>query len=174
MSEVILRSATESDLPVLTAFRGQMFRDMGWTDEERLEQLAPRYEAYLRERWGVGEFASWIAEQDGQAVGAVSVLWERVPPTVRNLSGRQAYILGLYVVPSGRRQGIARRLLESALTYARDEGADVVALHYSPAGRGLYEQLGFVESPEMRLFTDAASASWSPGAPAHTAADDAD
>jgi GNAT superfamily N-acetyltransferase len=119
-------------------------------------------------------FVAWIAEKNGEPVGGVALLWERVPPTVRNLSGRQAYILAAYVVPEHRRQGIAHLLIETALRHAREQGADVVSLHYSPAGKGLYQQFGFAESPEMRLFTDPSSAAWAPQAPAHTAADDAD
>lgn len=138
-----------------------MFRDMGWSDEQRLTELAPLYAAYVRDHMKAGDFVAWLAEApDGQALGVVGLLWERVPPTVRNLHGRQAYILGLYVIPDKRRQGFARRLASVAMEYARENGADVIALHASHEGRGLYEQLGFVESPEMRLFTDPASAAW--------------
>jgi GNAT superfamily N-acetyltransferase len=104
----------------------------------------------------------------------VALLWERVPPTVRNLSGRQAYIMRVYVVPEMRRQGLAKRLIGIAVDHARDFGADVVSLHYSPAGQSLYEDFGFAVSPEMRLFTDPASAAWAPQAPGHVPADDAD
>jgi ribosomal protein S18 acetylase RimI-like enzyme len=83
-------------------------------------------------------------------------------------------VLGLYVVPGARRQGIAHTLLDTAVAHARDFGADVVSLHYSPDGQDLYRQYGFTESPEMRLFTDPAGALWAPRAPAHTPADDAD
>lgn len=175
-ADVTIRLASESpeDLAVLVDFRVGMFRDMGWTDDERIHELEPRYAQYVTDARERGDFVSWIAERDGVPVAAVSVLWERVPPTVRNLSGRQAYILGMYVVPRARRQGIAHAMIETAVEYARGEGADVVSLHYSPAGKGLYEKLGFVEAPEMRLFTDPKSAAWAPQAPRHTPADDAD
>jgi GNAT superfamily N-acetyltransferase len=171
---VTIRQATEADLDVLVAFRSAMFRDMGWIDEERIAQLEPLYAEYVTSATARGDFVGWIAEKDAAVVGAGGLLWERVPPTVRNLSGLQAYVLAIYVVPGERRQGIARALVETAVEYARQHGADVVSLHYSPAGKGLYEKLGFVESPEMRLFTDPASAAWSPRAPKHTPADDAD
>ncbi len=170
-----VRTARPSaDFATLVEFRLAMFRDMGWTDEARLAELASRYEDYLCEHFEKGDFTGWIAEKNGRSVATVGLLWERVPPTVRNLSGRQAYVLGLYVVPDARRQGIARSLLEIAVAHARDHGADVVSLHYSPEGQGLYRRYGFVESPEMRLFTDPAGASWAPQAPDHTPADDAD
>jgi ribosomal protein S18 acetylase RimI-like enzyme len=173
-SDFIIRDATELDVDTLVAFRGEMFRDMGWLDDMRLAELEPLYADYVTESSARGDFHGWIAEADGVAVGAVGLLWERVPPTVRNLSGKQAYILGLYVAEGHRRRGIARSLLEHAVRFAREGGADVVSLHYSPAGRGLYESFGFKESPEMRLFTDPDSAAWAPQAPSHTAADDAD
>jgi GNAT superfamily N-acetyltransferase len=169
-----LRMAVEADLTTLVDFREQMFRDMGWTDEARLAELRPRYAEYVREAARRGEFLAWIAERDGVAVGGVGLLWERVPPTVRNLSGRQAYVLAVYVRPEARLQGIAHTLLEAAIEHARADGADVISLHYSPAGKGLYEKFGFSVSPEMRLFTDPQSAAWAPEAPTHTAADDAD
>ena len=169
-----IRRAHPGDLGTLVEFRLNMFRDMGWTDEARLDVLAPLYAAYVTEHQASGDFVAWIAEQDGAVVGAVGLLWERVPPTVRNLSGRQAYIMSMYVVPEVRRQGTAGRLIEVAVDYARESGADVVSLHYSPAGQELYERLGFVVSPEMRLFTDPDSAAWSPTAPGHVPADDAD
>ncbi len=169
-----IRLATDCDVPLLVEFRSAMFRDMGWADEDRLGELAPAYARYVMDARAAGDFVAWIAEKAAEPVGGVGLLWERVPPTVRNLSGRQAYILAAYVTPPNRREGIAQQLIETALSFARDNGAGVVSLHHSPAGKGLYEKFGFVESPEMRLFTDPASAAWSPQAPGHTPADDAD
>lgn len=169
-----IRLAAACDIPLLVEFRSEMFRDMGWADDAILADLAPAYECYVTDARLTGDFVAWIAEKAGEPVGGVALLWERVPPTVRNLSGRQAYILAAYVRPEHRREGIAHQLIETAITYARANGADVISLHYSPAGKGLYEKFGFVESPEMRLFTNPAAASWAPQAPAHTPADDAD
>lgn len=169
-TRLVVRPARfDDDLPTFVEFRLAMFRDMGWTDEARLAELAPAYAAYLRDHDDVGDFVGWIAEVDSSPAGVVGLLWERVPPTVRNLSGRQAYVLGLYVAPPHRRQGIARTLIGTAVEHAREFGADVVSLHYSPAGQGLYRALGFKDSPEMRLFTEPASAAWSPRVPADNA-----
>lgn len=169
-----IRHATPADVRTLVEFRMAMFRDMGWTDEVRLAELAPRYAEYVRDASTRGDFVAWIAEEGDRAVGGVGVLWERVPPTVRNLTGRQAYILAVYVRPEARRRGIAQVLLDNAVAYAKENGAEVISLHYSPAGKGLYEKYGFVESPEMRLFTDPSAIGWAPQAPVDTPADDAD
>lgn len=172
MTTHTIRRATPADVPALIAFRDAMFRDMGWTDEARLAELAPLYEAYLLEHFETGDYLGWVAVDGERVVASVGLLWERVPPTVRNLSGRQAYILAMYVQAGYRRRGMATELMSTAVEYARAEGADVISLHATDAGRGLYERLGFGVSPEMRLFLRPDAAAWTPGR--HVAADDAD
>ena len=49
----------------------------------------------------------------------------------------------------------------------RREGAPLIALHVSGEDRMLYEQLGFVSAPEMRLFTE--HSLWSAWVPAFDA-----
>lgn len=160
-NDIIIRQASEADFDALVEFRLAMFREMGWTDEPRLVELAPRYLSYLREHFTAGDFRAWVAERGGAILGGVGLLWQGVPPTVRNLSGRQAYVLGLYVRPEERRRGVARLLVDATIASAREGDAAVIALHTSEHGRALYERLGFVDSPEMRLFTDPTSAAWS-------------
>jgi GNAT superfamily N-acetyltransferase len=56
----------------------------------------------------------------------------------------------VFVEPSSRRQGIARALTEAALDWGREAGLVSIVLHASPAGRPLYESIGFVATNEMR------------------------
>ncbi len=58
----------------------------------------------------------------------------------------ECYLAELYVVPSRRRQGLGRALMEAAIEHARREGADRMDLGTSEAdvtARALYERLGF-------------------------------
>ena len=170
-----IRSASLADIPVITDFRARMFRELGWHDEARLAQVAPLVEDYLRDQFGSGGCSGFIAEEIpvesetvevmGRAtpVGSVVLVWQRVPPGVRNLKGLQAYALGMYVVPARRRRGIARALMTQLIDCATAAGAPLVTLHASDEGRPLYEQLGFAPTHEMRLFTDhAAPSAWEP------------
>jgi ribosomal protein S18 acetylase RimI-like enzyme len=61
-------------------------------------------------------------------------------------SGLECYLAELYVVPSLRGKGIGRALMEEALRYARERGADTMDIGVDEpdvAARRLYESLGF-------------------------------
>jgi GNAT superfamily N-acetyltransferase len=81
----------------------------------------------------------FIWEEEGQPVGLTNVI--RMGSTDRWLIGNVA------VLPDYRRRGIARRLVEACLAYARERGGTSVVLDVvagnEPAYR-LYESLGFV------------------------------
>jgi len=50
-----------------------------------------------------------------------------------------------------RRQGIARKLMQSMIDWCRQQDFISVGLHASDEGRALYEQLGFEPTNEMQL-----------------------
>ena len=61
-------------------------------------------------------------------------------------SGQECYLAELYVVPSRRRQGLGRALMETAINEARQRGADTMDIGVDEpdtAARQLYESLGF-------------------------------
>lgn len=160
--EFLIRPVVEGDIPTLVKYRTLMFRELGWRDEPRLTTVEPLFATYLAEMLEAGGCSGFLAEQtslDGprEAAGGVVLVWQRVPPSVRNLAGVQAYLLGMYVAPGYRRRGLARRLAQAALECAVAHGAPLITLHASEFGRPLYEELGFQASPEMRLFTELAA-----------------
>jgi len=162
MDTYTLRAATLEDIPMLVDSRVRMYREMRWTDERLLGVLARNYADYLRDALAAHECSGWIAEtidESGSAVtaGSIILVWQRVPPSPRNLDGRQAYALGLFVPPEHRRRGVARALMERTIECAIDHGAPLITLHTSETGRILYERLGFTPELELRLFTEYAT-----------------
>jgi GNAT superfamily N-acetyltransferase len=161
------RSVTVADIPTVVEFRTRMFRELGWRNESRLLEVEPLFAEYLAETLPLGDCAGLIAEyldDNGELkpAGTVVLVWQRVPPGVRNLAGIQAYALGMYVVPTMRRRGIARELMLRSIDCAADHGASLVTLHASEFGRPLYERLGFTLTDEMRFFTrNAPPSEWS-------------
>jgi ribosomal protein S18 acetylase RimI-like enzyme len=95
------------------------------------------YSRRLLER---GEMTVLLA---GGGPGGISLI--RFRPCVWT-GGPEAHLQELYVVPSLRGQGIGRKLLETALETARNEGATHMELGTSEddtAARALYESAGF-------------------------------
>ena len=167
-AETRIRCATLADVALLCSFRTRMFVEMGWSDWSRIDELEVAYAEYLRVMMVPRQAAGWIAEtvesaSDPQPVGSACLVWKRVPPSLRNPDGREAYLLGVFVDEAWRRRGIAHAMVSAAVEQARREGASVVTLHASDEGRLLYETIGFVDSHEMRLFTENAPPSaWVP------------
>ncbi|MCW4050248.1 MAG: GNAT family N-acetyltransferase [Candidatus Bathyarchaeota archaeon] len=57
-----------------------------------------------------------------------------------------AWIYNLHIVPYYRRHGFGSKLLETAESWARDQGFDTVGLHvadFNTAARNLYESKGY-------------------------------
>jgi GNAT superfamily N-acetyltransferase len=65
------------------------------------------------------------------------------------LRGLEGLVLNVYVDDAHRRQGVARRLMETLIDWAPGAGIVRLVLHASPDGRRLYESLGFLATNEM-------------------------
>jgi molybdopterin-guanine dinucleotide biosynthesis protein A/N-acetylglutamate synthase-like GNAT family acetyltransferase len=85
--------------------------------------------------------ALWIALVDDRVAGSVAL----------RDAGDGVYVLKrMYLDPSQRGRGLGKRLLATALGWARANGADVISLDTTErmvAARGLYEAAGFVQVP---------------------------
>ncbi len=147
-----LRQADIDDLPTLLRHRREMFREMGHTQPAGLDDVTQSAEAYFRKALPEGAYRGWLAEtEDGQVVGGGGLLIAAWPGFPGEKQSRRAWILNMYTEPAYRRQGIAKRLVETMIEWCRAEGFTAVALHASKEGRALYEALGFTPTNEMRL-----------------------
>lgn len=74
------------------------------------------------------------ASIDGQLVGTVTTI----------AHGQSVAWIGMMLVhPDMRRQGIGKLLMQTAIAYLRSRQVQYIGLDATPAGRPLYEQLGF-------------------------------
>ena len=96
---------------------------------------------------GTGNF--WVALADGMVVGTIAL---------KDIGERKAALRKMFVSPSwrGREKGVARALLDTLLSWAREKGLDVIYLgttaQFSAAHR-FYEKSGFVEVAKEALPT---------------------
>ena len=93
-------------------------------------------------REGIGKFlqrnpdTSFAAEADGGMIGAILV----------GSDGRRGYIYHTAVHPKYRRQGVAKRLVDAAMSALRDMGihkAALVVFGRNEAGNAFWEKMGF-------------------------------
>ena len=147
-----LREATTEDIPLLVRHRRLMFESMGFADQARNDAMDVEVATYLTEAVPSGEYRAWIATTpEGVTVGGIGLILIQLAPSPRNLRGRYAYLMSLYVEPEYRRKGMARALVERTIAWAREQGIVEVRLHASDQGRPLYEGIGFRQTNEMRM-----------------------
>lgn len=147
-----IRPATTADIPDLIALRRLMFESMGYRDEAALERMSTASTHYMAETLPTGEIRAWVAEANGQVVAGGAIVIHSAPPTIRNLDGREGYIMNVATLPQWRCQGIATALLHVMLDALRAADITAVSLHASEEGRPIYVRAGFWASNEMRLF----------------------
>jgi len=154
-----LRLAIVDDIPALVRHRRRMFEDMdalnGATlDPAGLKNMDAAYEVILRYEIPAGSTRAWVIEGAGQIVasGALKLVdWLPRP------DGRRrglVYVHSVYTEPGYRRGGLARRILQAMIDYCRENGWPRLNLHASEMGRGLYEELGFKATNELRLIVE--------------------
>ena len=149
-----IRLATLSDIAVIAAFRRAMFVDMGETDEAACEAMAVAFAQWVKEKMGRGDYIGWLAVVDGTSVASVGLWLMEWSPLPHDLSNRRGRVMDVYALPDYRRHGLARKLMTALITWSRANGLHSLHLDASAMGRGLYEELGFEATHEMRLRLD--------------------
>ena len=149
--DVLIRQATPDDISALLRHRQGMYEDMGYNDPAALSAMVSTCRPYLAAALANGTLRGWLACAGEQIVAGGVVLISPWPSHPYDGQCRRATILNMYTDPPFRRQGIARRLMQTIIDWCRKEGFMRVDLHASEKGRPLYESLGFEPTNEMRL-----------------------
>ena len=137
----VVRRATTDDIDVLIDLRIAFvseFAEADDADHER-DSLAE----YLSRALASEAFLAWIVEHNGRPVATGGmVVYERMMRSRGAGVGHEGYILNVYTVPSERRRGHARLMMQALLACARERRIRLTLLA-TDDGRPLYEGLGF-------------------------------
>jgi GNAT superfamily N-acetyltransferase len=155
----ILRLATVDDIPVLVNHRRRMFEDMYALqdvtgDPVRYAAMDEAYAVLLRYEIPTGSTRAWVIDDGGTIAASGALKFTDWLPRPDGQRRGLVYVHSVYTVPEYRRQGLARRILHAMIDYCRDNGWPRLTLHASDMGRGLYEDLGFKPTNEMRLILE--------------------
>jgi GNAT superfamily N-acetyltransferase len=151
-TDYTLRNATPDDAELITEHRLLMFKETRPVSAATEASLRAALPDLLRGMLGSGQYVGWLlVDADGSIIAGAGVAIRRLLPRVETQVACEALVVNVYVAPDHRRQGLARRLMETILAWVREQGIERVALHASSMGRPLYESLGFVPTSEMVL-----------------------
>ena len=128
-----------------------MFAEIRDYPPDSLAAMQAKYQGWVAERMQRGEYVAWFAVNEaGEIVGSAGVWLREWPISPRNLSGRDAYVLDVYVQPGYRGRGIGRTLMETLVEWCEQQCLVTITLEASDAGRPLYDRLGFEAMDMMR------------------------
>jgi GNAT superfamily N-acetyltransferase len=155
--DISIRRADRDDASLIAWHRVAMFRDMGHIESQAEAALAAATEAFVGPALGDCRYIAWLAtpfDRQEEVVAGAGVLVRRTMPApiaggASATDGSQGLVMNVYTEPAWRRGGIAEALLRELLAWTTAQRISSVVLHASPAGRALYERLGFVGTNEM-------------------------
>ena len=106
----------------------------------------------MQQRLLLRETVIFLALENDVALGFTQLF-----PSFTSVGMQRLWILNdLYVIPEARGQRVGERLIERALTHAKQSGAKGVVLetaHTNLSGQKLYERMGFArEDLEYRTY----------------------
>jgi DNA-binding MarR family transcriptional regulator/predicted GNAT family acetyltransferase len=132
----LLRPHRPGDMGWIVARHGSLYADEhGW--DESFEGFVAGVAAEFIQNFDPRRERCWVAEIDGEPVGAVCLAKQ---------SEKVAKLRLLFVEPKARGLGIGRRLVEECVRFARHSGYRTVTLWTQSiltAARAIYEHAGF-------------------------------
>ena len=150
MARIQIRLATSGDWNALAEMRYRFRAELGSPTGPK-SRFVRRCTSWMQKSFGSrsSAWSCWVIEDGKQLLGHVCVeLFEKMPNPV-NEPELHAYVTNFYVVLEKRDQGLGKKLLETALSWSRDQGADAVILWASPGSKSLYRRCGLLESGDI-------------------------
>jgi GNAT superfamily N-acetyltransferase len=151
MPDYRVREATVADLDVLVDHRIAMFTEMGTPlDAPVVRQL---FRDWLIKMMPAGTYRAWVCEDaPGSVVAGAGITLLDWPPGPSSMTGKIAFVYNVYTDPAHRKQGLARRLMDTVHGWCAASGVVAVALNASPEGRHLYESQGYRAAPSPMMW----------------------
>ncbi len=139
----MIRRAETRDIDRLIKLRMQLIKEANTIqDDSALLEIEENNKCYIHNELNK-TFFSWVIEEDGEiiAVSGLNILAK--PPTYTNPTGKEGFIMNIYVVPYARGKGYATCLVNEIIGYLKQTDCRKVSLVATDAGRHVYEKIGF-------------------------------
>jgi GNAT superfamily N-acetyltransferase len=140
---VDVRLATTDDIEALVQLRLAFATELD-PGRAHPDTTVPRLRAYLRAHLLAQDLVGIVGWDDTAVAGGALLLVREEPPSLSRPTGWVAKLVNVYTWPAYRRQGLARRIVDTAIDQARALGLDRLDLESTRDALHVYEQAGFV------------------------------
>ncbi|MEP7196097.1 MAG: GNAT family N-acetyltransferase [Saprospiraceae bacterium] len=155
MSNITYHKTTTDNIQTLVENRILFALELGDEQpQEKIEALRKQLTDYFSKATADKTCISFIAKCDGTVAGIGSVHIREMPGNFKNPSGKWGYIMNMYTVPSFRRKGICKNILNLLVEEGKKYGITAFELHATKEGENVYTKEGFVyhQEPTLRRF----------------------
>ena len=143
-----IRVATPSDADALAQLRYALRASTGRATESKTEFIE-RCSAWMNKHLQSDAWNCWVAELNGQLIGAVWLQLVEKIPNPRAEAEHHAYITNFYIEQEARGSGIGSQLLRTALEWCEGRDVHTVILWPTERSRSLYERHGFAVRDDL-------------------------
>ncbi len=151
-----IQEATIRDIPLLAVHHRKMFAEI-WEqkgqqlDPDTARQLETAYTRKLKEQIPAKTCKVWLIMDGCKCVASGGVSMLSFVPVPADLNSEIGFIHSIFTEKEFRGRKYARRILDKALEFCRQNGIKRVFLNASEAGRPIYEKIGFSPSRETMI-----------------------
>lgn len=126
MTNLIIRELAEADIPIVAPMLHEMWMQHADSGQLLDKKYIKEYDvtAYCKRSIDDPKRQSYVAETDGQVIGFASLEIEDNLPGMYGVD-RMAYFDDLIIKPEYRRKGIAGKLIERRVQFAKEQGITV-------------------------------------------------
>ncbi len=148
-----IRETTPKEDSIIAEHSYQMWLDIGVPENS----IKPNHQdltlKFIKQARQELFFKGFFAEVDNVIIGSAScqLFTGLYPQILQDEYRKYGYIWGVYVEPSHRRKGIAKQLTNATIEHLKSINCTKAILNASPAGKPVYESLGFSPSNAMQL-----------------------
>ena len=154
-ANLIFTRAGQNDIAELVRMRiyyiVQDYGHLAETDRSKMEKSLPEYFARNLEK----NIFAFVAKDGGKIVATVFLLVVEKPASPAFINGKTGTVLNVCTMEEYRAKGIATRLMQMLVDFARQNELNRIDLSATKMGYSVYKKLGFEdlqsEYQEMRL-----------------------
>ncbi|MCP4024089.1 MAG: GNAT family N-acetyltransferase [Desulfobacteraceae bacterium] len=150
--------ATTKDIGRMARHHAKMFEEISEKNSriieaKRLKKIEKAYAKKLEEQMPVGACKAWVMKEDSRIVASGAMTICSFVPGPADLNDQVAYLHSIYTDKNFRGRRCANTIVEEMIKHCKENRINRMVLNASEAAKPIYENLGFVSSPDtMRLF----------------------